>query len=104
MSQAVSERFREFGIRMALGAQRRAVVGLIVRDALGIVALGVPLGVLGALGVTRLLGSLLFGVVPHDPATYATVLAGLVALVLIASLMPARRATRANPVDTLRDA
>ena len=94
---------REFGIRIALGARSREVFRLILRDAACIVAWGAPLGLLGALLLSRLLARFLFGVSAHDPATFLTVSGGMLALVLAASCVPGIRAMRANPADTLRD-
>jgi predicted permease len=102
ISYAVSQRTREIGIRMALGAQRGQVQGLFVRDGLLLIGIGVALGLGVAGGVTRMLQALLFGVSPIDPRTYAVVSAGLAAAALLACYLPARRATAVDPVRALR--
>jgi putative ABC transport system permease protein len=99
---AVAQRTREIGIRMALGADSRSVIRLVVGGALTLAGAGVGLGVLGALAGTRLLSSLLYGVSPTDPLTFVAVGALLFAAALLASLLPARRATRLDPNVALR--
>jgi ABC-type antimicrobial peptide transport system permease subunit len=87
---------------MALGAQTRDVLGLIVKDGLKIVGIGLLVGMAGALALTRLLETLLFGVTTHDPLTFLSI-AGLLALVaMLACYLPALRATRVDPLDALR--
>jgi predicted permease len=102
ISYAVAQRTREIGIRMALGAERRSVVGMFVRHGLGLAAIGAACGLLAAAVMTRWMQSLLFGVSASDPATYAAVAAGLVAAAVVASYVPARRATAVDPVEALR--
>jgi predicted permease len=102
VSLSVTQRTREIGIRMALGARRSDVLRLVVGRVLGLVAAGVGAGVATALGVTRVLGGLLYGVSPADPATYAAVSAALAAAALLASLGPGRRATRVDPLIAIR--
>jgi predicted permease len=102
LSYAVAQRTREIGIRMALGAEGRSVRGLVVRQAMLLAISGVAAGVIAAWWMARLLGSLLFGVTPRDPVTFAAVAAMLAAVALIASYVPARRATRVDPVVALR--
>ena len=102
MSYAVSQRTREIGIRMALGAQRREVTRMFVRHGLGLTAIGIACGVAAALALTRLMASLLFEVSPVDPLTYAAVCASLTAAALLATYLPALRATMVNPVTALR--
>jgi predicted permease len=97
-----AQRTREIGIRMALGAQRTDVVGLFLRHGLVLSGIGIALGVLGAGGATRLMSTLLFGVEPLDLATFATVSAALGAIALLATYLPARRASRVDPVHALR--
>lgn len=101
LSYAVSQRSREIGIRMALGARRQDVLALVLRGGLGLAGAGVALGLLGALGLSRLLANQLYGVSATDPVTYGAVSLLLAALVLLASYVPARRATRVDPVETL---
>jgi putative ABC transport system permease protein len=99
---AVSQRAREMGIRMALGAQPGQVVGLLVRENLRRVALGVALGLGAAFGVTRVLKALLFEVTPSDAVTFAATSLLLAAVALVATWWPARRATRVDPVVAWR--
>jgi predicted permease len=102
ISYAVSQRTREIGIRTALGARRVQVEGLFVRDGLALITAGVVLGLVAAVGATRLLGTLLFGVSPLDPLTYAAVSAALAVAALLACYLPARRAATVDPVTALR--
>jgi ABC-type antimicrobial peptide transport system permease subunit len=102
LSHAVSQRTREIGIRMALGAERRALIGLIVRQALLLAGIGVALGLGASLLLSRTLTSLLFGLSPTDASTFAAVALVLVAVALVASYAPARRASRVDPVVALR--
>jgi putative ABC transport system permease protein len=102
MTYAVSHRTKEIGIRMALGAQARDVLTLVVGQAMRLVAVGVLVGVAGALVVARLLGGLLFGVSASDPLTFLVTLVLLVAASLLATVLPARRATRVDPMVALR--
>jgi putative ABC transport system permease protein len=103
VAYSVSQRTGEIGLRMALGADSAATVSMIVRRALGIVLAGALLGILGALGATRFLGQLLFDVQPTDPLTYGVVLVAAALVAVLAAWMPARRATRIDPVVALRD-
>jgi len=102
ISYSVAQRTREVGIRMALGAQTMDVVKLIVRDGLTTVLIGVGIGVVGALMLTRLMTTLLFAVRPTDLFTYATVALGLIVVALLACYLPARRATKVDPLEALR--
>ena len=104
LSHSVAERRREIGIRMALGAGRRDVVGLVVRQGGGLVAVGVIIGLAGAATTTRVIEHLLFDVAPLDPLTYAGVTAVLVAFALLACWLPARRVARIAPMDAVREA
>jgi putative ABC transport system permease protein len=102
MSYSVSERTHEIGIRMALGAHRRDVLGLIAKLWLKLTFIGVAIGIGLAFGVARLISSFLFGVKPTDPLTYAAVAVGLAAVALLACYIPARRAMRVDPLVALR--
>ena len=102
ISYSVSQRIREIGIRIELGAQPAAVRQMFVRHALLLAAIGVGCGLTAAVGLTRLMSSLLFGVSPLDPVTYSSVSAVLVAAAFLASYVPARKATGIEPVDALR--
>jgi putative ABC transport system permease protein len=99
---AVSERTQEIGIRAVLGARRGDVFGLVVRQGMMPVVAGLVLGIGGALLLTRLLTSLLYGVEPADPLTFAIVSLCLLAVVLVACSLPARRAMSIDPMDALR--
>ena len=102
MSYAVSGRTREIGVRMALGAQPRDVVTLVMRDAIVVTLAGVALGLAGALAATRVLGSQLYGVGTTDALTFAAVSLLLAAVALMASYIPARRAMKVDPMVALR--
>jgi predicted permease len=102
IAYSVSQRRREIGIRMALGAQDQELTRMFVRHALGLTGVGVACGLAAAPALTRLMSSLLFGVKSVDPATYAAVSLGLIATAALASYLPARRAAGVNPVESLR--
>jgi putative ABC transport system permease protein len=102
MAYSVAQRRREIGIRMALGAQPRDVRSMVVSQALGLGAAGLGVGLAGALALTRVLASLLFGVSASDPLTFAAVCALLMAVVASAAYLPARRATHVDPIVALR--
>jgi predicted permease len=102
MSYAVAERTREIGIRVALGAQTRDVLKLIIGQGLVLAGIGVALGLAGAAAVTRVMSSMLFGVSATDPATFAGVVLLLIRSALLASVIPARRATKVDPLVALR--
>jgi len=102
IAYSVSQRRREIGIRMALGARDQELVGMFVRHALGLTSVGVACGFVAALALMRLMSSLLFGVRPFDPVTYAAVSLGLIATAALSSYLPARRAAAVNPVESLR--
>jgi putative ABC transport system permease protein len=102
LSYAVSQRTREIGIRMALGAQERTVIGLVVRQAMALVAAGVVAGTLLALYLSQTMTKMLFSVRPTDPTTFVSVAAVLAGVALLASYLPARRATRVDPIVALR--
>jgi predicted permease len=102
MAYSVAERTREIGIRMALGAGARDVLGLVVRQALILVSIGVVLGLSASFALTRVIKSALYGVTATDPATYAGVSALLLVVALLASLIPTRRAVAVDPTIALR--
>jgi predicted permease len=102
LAYSVTQRTHEIGIRMALGAERRDVVDMVLRRTLILAAAGVLLGTAGALAVTRVLARFLFEVRPTDPATFAAVAALLGCVALFAGLVPARRASRVDPAEALR--
>ncbi len=102
MAYTVTQRRREIGVRMALGADRRDVLSLVLTRALHIVAAGLIVGLAGAAGVTRVLQRFLFGVTPTDPIAFTIVTLLLLAVGLIAAWLPARRATRIDPCAALR--
>jgi putative ABC transport system permease protein len=102
LSYTVAQRTREIGIRLALGAPRPAVLGLVARQGLGLAIVGTAAGLLGALALSRVLHSLLFGVEPSDPVSFAAAPLILVAVALVASYLPARRAARVDPMTALR--
>ena len=102
VSYSVAQRTREIGIRVALGARRRDVLGLVLKEALRLTAFGVGLGLVGAFAATRVLRSLLFEVKPTDPATFICLSVLLTLVALLASYIPARRATKVDPLVALR--
>jgi putative ABC transport system permease protein len=102
LSNAVSERTREIGVRIALGARRDEVFRMVLGQGLAPAAVGTVVGVAGTLLLGRLMHGLLFGVAPHDPTTVAAVVALLVAVAILACTLPARRATRVDPIEAIR--
>jgi putative ABC transport system permease protein len=102
ISYAVTQRTQEIGIRMALGAGRNDVLKLIIRNGLALTLLGIVIGVGGAIGLTRLMSTLLFGVTPTDKPTFIAVSAVLIVVALLACYIPARRATKVDPLIALR--
>jgi putative ABC transport system permease protein len=103
LSYHVVERTSEIGIRMALGAQRRNVLLLIVSDGMKLVSIGIAIGLAGAIALMKLMSSLLVGVGPTDAFTFATVSLGALAVALLACYVPARRATKVDPLIALRN-
>lgn len=102
VSYVVSQRTREIGIRMALGATLSDIYKLILRGGFKLALAGVAIGIIASLGLTRFMSGLLLGVAPTDPLTFIAVSAGLIAVALIACLIPARRAVKVDPVIALR--
>jgi putative ABC transport system permease protein len=102
LSQAVVERTQEFGVRIALGASSWDVLGMTVREGMKWTLMGAGIGLFAALGLTRLMASLLYGVSSHDPATFGLVVFVIFGVALLASYVPARRAMRVDPMAALR--
>jgi ABC-type antimicrobial peptide transport system permease subunit len=102
ISYVVSQRTREIGVRMALGARQHDVSRMVLRHALSLAGIGVAVGLIAAAGLTRLMSALLFGVSPVDPVTFGFVSVGLTAVALLASYLPSRRAARVDPMTALR--
>ena len=102
MSYVASQRTHEIGIRMALGAQGKDVLKLIIGNGMSLALIGVALGLAGALALTRVMAGLLFGVTTTDALTYISVSLGLIAIALLACYIPARRATKIEPLVALR--
>jgi predicted permease len=101
-SYAVSQRTREIGIRMALGAEGSMLTGMVVREGLALAAVGAGCGLIAAFGLSRVMAALLFGVGTADPVTYLLVAAALLSAAVVASYLPARRVTKVDPVEALR--
>jgi putative ABC transport system permease protein len=102
ISQGVIQRTREIGVRMALGATRQNVLAMILREGARLALVGAAIGILLAFLLTRLMSSMLYGVSAHDPLTFLIIPALLFAVALAACLIPARRATKVNPMVALR--
>jgi putative ABC transport system permease protein len=102
MAYSVSQRTHEIGVRLAIGAQRRDVLRLVLRDGARLTLVGIAIGIIAALALTRLMASLLFEVAPTDPATFAAVAILLEIVAFAACYIPARRATRVDPLVALR--
>ena len=102
LAYAVGQRTQEFGVRMALGAQPRQILGLVMRRGIILTALGIVIGVAGALALTRYLRGMLFEITPLDLTTYLTVTLLFAAVALVAAYLPTRMATRVDPAVALR--
>ena len=102
IAYSVTQRTQEIGIRMALGAQRTDVLGMVMRQSAALALAGIVIGAAGALALTRLMTDLLFEVKPFDPLTFLTVAAALGVIAMLASFIPGHRATRVDPVVALR--
>jgi len=102
MSYSVSRRTHEIGVRLALGASKRHLLTLVLRQGLKLTAIGIAVGTAGALGLTRLISNMLFGVTPTDPVTFTLVGLLLTGVSLAACYLPARRATRVDPIRALK--
>jgi putative ABC transport system permease protein len=102
MTHSVTQRTGEIGIRVAFGAQARNVLALVLRQGVTLIVIGIAIGAAAALGLTRLLQGLLWGVKPTDPATYATVMTAIAAVSLMACLVPAYRALKVDPLTAMR--
>jgi putative ABC transport system permease protein len=102
MSYAVSQRTREIGIRMALGARRRDVMLMVIGQGIKLAGISILIGLGGALALTRFMENLVFGVSATDPLTYVTIVSLLTLVAMLAALVPARRATKVDPMIALR--
>jgi putative ABC transport system permease protein len=102
MSYAVTQRRQELGIRMALGAHPGNILSLVLRRGMKLTLIGMALGLMGAVASTRLLRDMLFGINPFDPLTFAAMTLLLMCISLIACFLPARRATKLDPMNVLR--
>ncbi|MGH7867549.1 MAG: FtsX-like permease family protein, partial [Candidatus Dormibacteraceae bacterium] len=102
IAYSVAQRTHEFGIRMALGAQRGDVVKMVLREGMALAVAGAGVGVVAALGLTRFLQGLLYGVTPTDPGTFVAVPLVLISVALLACYIPARRAMKVDPLVALR--
>ena len=102
LAYAVGQWTREFGVRTALGATSRDVMALVLRQGLALTGIGICIGLFGAIAVTRYLEGMLYGVQPLDPATYGSVVALFAVVACVASYLPARRATRIDPMTACR--
>ena len=102
LAYTVTQRTREIGIRTALGARRSNVIGLVLQQGMKLAGLGILIGLAGAFVVTHFIRSLLFGVAPTDPLTFAVIPVLLATVALLACWLPARRAANVDPMEALR--
>jgi ABC-type antimicrobial peptide transport system permease subunit len=102
MAHSVTRRYREIGIRMALGAERTSVLWLVLRETLLMIGIGAIIGLPAAFALTRLVKSFLYGLTPQDPLSIGLATAGLIAVTALAGYIPARRATKIDPMVALR--
>jgi ABC-type antimicrobial peptide transport system permease subunit len=102
MAHAVARRTREFGIRMALGGRPRSVLGMVLKESMHLVAIGVVIGIPVVWGTARLAASQLYGIEAHDPGSIATAAAVFTLVAALAAYLPARRATEVDPMVSLR--
>jgi predicted permease len=102
VSYSASQRTNEIGIRMALGAQSADILKMVVSEGLGLVLVGLGIGLAAALGLTRLMSNMLFGIKPYDPVTYTSAVVLLLAVAFVACFIPAHRSTRIDPMIALR--
>ena len=103
LAYAVARRTGEIGVRMALGAQRHSVVILVVREAIGQVAIGIAVGVIAVLATSRLVATLLYGIRPNDPGNLLLAIVAFLLVAAAAAYLPARRASRLDPLVALRE-
>ena len=102
VAEPVGQRMQELGIRIALGAQKLDIISLVMRRGLWLTGIGVTIGLVGAIFISRLLGAMLFGISANDPSTFAMTAGILIIAALLASYIPARRATKVDPMVALR--
>jgi ABC-type antimicrobial peptide transport system permease subunit len=102
LSYMVGQRSKEIGVRMALGAQKFDVMRMVLKDGARMTLAGILIGFVGALALTRLMGTMLYGVRPTDPLTFVSVAAVLGAIAMLACYLPARRAMKVDPMEALR--
>ncbi|NET39139.1 MAG: FtsX-like permease family protein [Cyanothece sp. SIO1E1] len=102
LAYSVTQRRREIGVRLALGARRRRVVNLLLRQGVVLALIGIAVGLIGAFSVSRVLSNLLYSVVPNDPFTYLVVSGVLIFAVILACAIPALRASRISPLEALQ--